>query len=209
MNSRQYMTIVEHYESCLENHGDTHLGVGWPRAEDVDTRFHIMCDLFRNDKTEDLSLLDFGCGLSHLYDYLQKNSFNQVTYSGLDLSDQFIDMSINKYPQNNYYCLDILESSHLLPQFDYVIINGIFTQKRDLTFDEMFDFFKKMIQVIFEKANKGIAFNVMSKCVDWEKQGAFHLPFDILAEFLNASLSGNFVFRHDYGLYEYTTYVYK
>jgi hypothetical protein len=48
----------------------------------------------------------------------------------------------------------------------------------------------------------------MSKHVDWEREDLFHLPFDTLAAFLKQELSGNFVIRNDYGLYEYTTYVY-
>ena len=36
----------------------------------------------------------------------------------------------------------------------------------------------------------------------------FHLPLDLLAEFLDTLLSRHFVIRNDYGLYEYTVYVY-
>ena len=104
--------------------------------------------------------------------------------------------------------MDILEDSTTLPCFDYIIINGVFTQKLEMSFDQMFDFFKLLVQRVIIKAVKGIAFNVMSKYVDWEKDEAFHLPFDILSDFLCKSVSRNFVFRHDYGLYEYTTYVY-
>src|SRR5260221_3771151 len=31
MEDKKYLAIVSHYESCLERHGDTHLGVDWPR----------------------------------------------------------------------------------------------------------------------------------------------------------------------------------
>jgi len=55
----------------------------------------------------------------------------------------------------------------------------------------------------------GVAFNVMSKHVDWERDDLFHLPFDTLARYLIASLTRNFVIRSDYGLYEYTTYIYR
>jgi hypothetical protein len=54
-----------------------------------------------------------------------------------------------------------------------------------------------------------MAFNVMSKHVDWERDDLFHLPFDELGRWLVSSISRNFVIRADYGLYEYTTYVYR
>ena len=93
--------------------------------------------------------------------------------------------------------------------FDYIILNGVFTQKRDLTFDEMLVYFKSLIKIVFSKTRIGIAFNVMSKQVDWERDDLFHLPMDTLASFLTKDISRNFVIRNDYGLYEYTTYVYK
>jgi len=62
---------------------------------------------------------------------------------------------------------------------------------------------------VFSHAAIGIAFNVMSKHVDWERDDLFHLPFDTLAEFLEEHLTRNYVFRNDYGLYEYTTYAYQ
>jgi hypothetical protein len=73
----------------------------------------------------------------------------------------------------------------------------------------MFSYFKQLVQKVFERAQIGIAFNVMSKHVEWEREDLFHLPFDLLAEFLTKEVSRNFVFRSDYKLYEYTTYVYR
>ena len=57
--------------------------------------------------------------------------------------------------------------------------------------------------------SKGVAFNVMSKAVDWEREDLFHLPADLLIDFLTKKLTRNFIIRNDYGLYEYTTYIYK
>ena len=132
-----------------------------------------------------------------------------IIYSGLDLSEKFIEVSKAKFSQNNYYCLDILDQSSQLPCFDYVVLNGVFTEKRELSFDEMFAYFKQLLKAIFNKTGIGLAFNVMSKQVDWEREDLFHLSLEILADFLTRELSRNFIIRNDYGLYEYTTYVYK
>jgi hypothetical protein len=209
LKKSKYLEIVEHYESCLEQHGDSHLGVDWPRESDINTRFNVMLDVVGDDPSEKISLLDFGCGLSHLLDYIQTKNLSKIQYSGLDLSSKFTDFSKEKHLNNTFYYIDILTDSMKLPEFDYIIMNGVFTQKRDLTFEEMFDYFKKLISAVSEKAKKGIAFNVMSKQVDWEKDGSFHLSFDLLADFLTQQISKDFTFRHNYGLYEYTTYVYK
>ena len=210
MEARKYLDIVSHYESCLERHGDTHLGVDWPKQDDVSTRHRVMLEVIkRQPRDEIVSLLDFGCGAAHLYEHIRENGIANVEYSGLDLSNKFVELCRSKFPQNNFYCLDLLEQDETMPSFDYIVMNGVFTEKRSLTFDEMFDYFEQLVSKVFAKAEQGIAFNVMSKHVDWEREDLFHLPFDTLATFLKRELSRNFVIRNDYGLYEYTTYVYR
>ena len=93
--------------------------------------------------------------------------------------------------------------------FDYIIANGTFTEKRELTDQEMKEYFYNTLRLLWESCNKGLAFNVMSKCVDWERDDLFHLSMDELSMFLKNNLSDQFVFRYDYKLYEYTAYVYK
>ena len=200
------ITSIKHYESCLEKYGDSHLGVDWPNADEAETRYRVMLDVV-DPSQEGVSMLDFGCGASHFYQYLQRQGI-AISYSGLDISPKFIDLSRQKFPDIEYYCCDILVDSPKVPVHDYVIMNGVFTEKRSLTFDEMFDYFQRTLAAAFGKARIAVAFNVMSKQVDWERDDLFHLPIDTLAEFLTRSLSRHFVIRHDYGLYEYTVYLY-
>ena len=55
----------------------------------------------------------------------------------------------------------------------------------------------------------GVAFNVMSKLVDWERDDLFHWGFDEMAAAVGGRLSRHIRIRADYGLYEYTVYVYR
>jgi hypothetical protein len=208
-NGSNYLKIVSHYEDCLDKYGDTHRGVDWPDPADALTRYRVMLDVMRESPDIKVSLLDFGCGASHLHDYIRANQLNHIGYSGLDISEKFIRLSQEKYPATKYYCLDILEESIQLPSFDYIVLNGVFTEKRELSHDEMWKYFKQVILKIFEFTGKGIAFNVMSSQVDWERDDLFHLPMDKLAAFLVDKVSRDFVIRNDYRLYEYTTYVYR
>jgi SAM-dependent methyltransferase len=210
MEEKKYLNIVSHYESCLEQHGDTHLGVDWPKPEDVERRYRVMLEVIKPEsRSQRVSLLDFGCGASHLNEYILKQGLENIEYAGLDLSEKFVRLSQSKFPANQFFCLDVLDEKASLPNFDYIVLNGVFTEKRELSFDEMFSYFKQLVTRVFEHAAIGIAFNVMTKHVDWERDDLFHLPFDTLAEFVKKELTRNFVFRNDYGLYEYTTYVYR
>ena len=209
MHEKKYLTIISHYETCLERHGDTHLGVDWPKQADVETRHRVMLDVINPEaRGRSVSLLDFGCGAAHLNEYILKHGLKNIEYAGLDLSEKFVRLAQNKFPAQQFFCLDLLDEKVSLPSFDYIVLNGVFTEKCDLTFDEMLFYFKQLVKRVFQHTAIGMAFNVMSKHVDWEREDLFHLPFDTLAEFLRKDLSRNFVFRNDYGLYEYTTYVY-
>jgi SAM-dependent methyltransferase len=208
---KPHLAIRRYYEGKLDQHGDTHLGVDWPVAEDVPERYRVMTEVIRESAPEHpIELLDIGCGTSGLLDYLRERKLAPaIRYSGLDVSNKFLDYSRRKFPEITYYELDILDVTvENLPRFDYAVMNGVFTVKHSLTFDQMFEFFRAALLRAFAISRKGIAFNTMSKHVDWERDDLFHMPFDTLAALLTRELSRDFVFRNDYGLYEYTTYVY-
>ena len=208
MIDQKHRAIIDHYEACLTRHGDSNLGVDWPNKQDAENRYGIMLQVVR-ENSAGMTLLDFGCGASHLYPYLQRSQFAGLEYHGLDASPAFCELSRNKYPQIDYTCLDVLFAPEELREFDYVVMNGVFTEKRELSFEEMFEYFKQVMRVVFPKVRRGLAFNVMSKAVDWEREDLFHLPTDTLISFLTKELSRHIVIRNDYGLYEYTVYVYK
>ena len=120
-----YLAIVAHYEDCLAKHGDSHLGVDWPNREDALNRYRVMLGLLGPvAPDQQVSLLDFGCGASHLYEYMVEHRLTGIEYSGLDLSEQFIALSREKFPQNAYYCVDALAESATLPTVDYVVMAG-------------------------------------------------------------------------------------
>jgi SAM-dependent methyltransferase len=203
----EYSDIVKHYEGCFAKHGDTPQGVDWPNAHDAEKRYAVMADLFANASQGD-QVLDLGCGAGHFLEFLQANKLDQkVHYSGLDLSESFIAHCKAKFPSHSWYVADLLKED--LDPVDWVVMNGVFTERVNLSFEEMLTFWKRLVQRAFTHARKGIAFNVMSSQVDWQRDDLFHLPMDTMAAFVVEHLSRHTVIRRDYGLYEYTVYVYR
>jgi len=211
----EYKKLVKHYENCFDKYGDTPKGVDWTKEEQVELRYQTMIELisFREKSfihKNSKSVLDFGCGLSHLYEFILKKEINYIDYTGLEISENFFNQSKIKHPNNSYILGDILDDNYLLTKnYDYIMMNGVFTEKRDFKYDEMFKYFEKMIKKVYQYCNKGIAFNVMSKQVDWEIDYLFHVPMDDMANFLTKHITRDFIIRNDYGLYEYTVYLYK
>ncbi len=209
--SKGYEKIVKHYERCYAEHGDNHKGMDWPKLEDNHVRFQVMLQLLDWDIRHQGSsrLLDFGCGTAHLLAFIQENNLPIDAYIGLDYSQLFVDRCLEKFPTHRFIAGDVLHQDFVWPEFDYAVMNGVFTEKRELSHAEMWDYFTEVISKAFHHAQRGIAFNTMSKNVDWERDDLFHVSMDELSSFLSKNLSRNIVIRQDYGLYEFTTYLYK
>ena len=204
-----YKQIYEHYENCLDKHGDNHKGVDWPNKEDVMKRYRVMLEVIK-DKSKVVKLLDFGCGCGHLLTFIKNENIKNIEYYGLDISKKFIDLCKRKFPDNKFYCIDVLKDNiSFLPSFDYVIINGVFTEKINLGYEEMFSFFSLILKKIFTKTDIGIAFNTMSPIVDFKRNDLFYLSHDELGNFLHKNLTRNYIINNNYKLWECTTFVYK
>jgi SAM-dependent methyltransferase len=211
-----YLKIANHYSELFSKYGDVPQGYDWSNEKDMETRYKVMRGLFNPLLFEKTSVLDFGCGAGGFYDYIKRFSF--IEYSGIDINEFSIKKARAKFPTADFGLLDIhseegewaFNNPRICKQeYDYIICNGTFTVKRDLTQNQMNEFMCSTLEKLWTKTNKGIAFNVMSKLVDWERDDLFHVSMDQLCQWLLDNLSRNFIIRNDYGLYEYTIYVYK
>jgi len=209
MDPQRYLRIVEHYERRLGEFGPTHKGVDWPKAEDVDVRNAVMLGLCPAAGPR-ASLLDLGCGIGLLPDFLRaRGMLERFDYHGVDLSPRMIAAAQARHSGLRFEARDVLERPLADASFDYVVMNGLLTVKASLTQPEMEEFATSIIAAAFRTCRRGIAFNVMSEHVDWKRDDLFHWPFDRAAEFLKRACSRHVVFRADYGLYEYTAYVFR
>jgi SAM-dependent methyltransferase len=202
-----FAALVAHYEDCFARHGDTPQGVDWPNAEQATMRYRVMAELMREH--EAVSVLDFGCGAGHFLDYLRQSKYRDVAYSGLDLSPKFIELCLRKFPGVPFACLDAMKAEARLPQADYIVLNGVFTERCGVAHDTMFDAMTALLVKLFAHARRGLAFNVMSTHVDWQRDDLFHVAYDRIGRFVVDRLSRHHLIRADYGLFEYTVYVYK
>ena len=197
-------------EEVLREHGDSHLGAGYTRTVgEATSQYALMLEVVRETKVP-VQVLDFGCGLAHMLDHINaRPDLAHIRYSGLDLSQDFLDAARLRHPEADLFLLDALANEEALSEYDYIILNGVFNYRGELGYDEAKAYWQSLVALVFRHARQGIAFNNMSKHVDWERDDLFHLPFDEMASFVKANLSRHFVIRHDYPAFEYTTYVYR
>ncbi|MEZ5578524.1 MAG: class I SAM-dependent methyltransferase [Candidatus Competibacteraceae bacterium] len=120
--------------------------------------------------------------------------FNMLVW----ISQAFIDICKKKYSNISFFNIDILQPNISLPSFDYIIMNGVFTEKIDLTFEQMFVYFCSMIEKIYPYCKQAMAFNLRSKQVELEDAKLFHLSLDELASwFLTNKFGRCFRIRND------------
>uniref|UniRef100_A0A6C0M1G4 Methyltransferase type 12 domain-containing protein n=1 Tax=viral metagenome TaxID=1070528 RepID=A0A6C0M1G4_9ZZZZ len=204
----KYKNIYKHYEKCLEENGDSHLGVDWPNYDDMIRRYKIMLNILKySNKNQNSSILDFGAGCGGMYDFIKSNNYN-LNYTALDISQKFCNTIKKKFNDIDVLNIDILKQE-INSNYDFIILNGVFTEKRDLNDTEMWDFFTNILKKLWKNTNIGISFNVMTPIVDWKDDKLFYLSYDILGKFLKENLSRNYIFNQSYGLWEYTVYVFK
>ncbi len=205
-----YKTLQHHYEECLLKYGPNAKGMDWPNPSDLEKRFSALTTVMDVKTDTQAKVLDLGCGVGLLIDFLEsKNLLSSIEYKGMDISEKMINQAKQLYPNSYFEVRDILINKLPVNSFDYIIMNGLFTEKRELTQNQMMDFFEKMIKEVYKAARKGISFNVMSSHVDWKRDDLFHLELDNLVSFLVKSCSRRIKINMDYGLYEYTVYVMK
>jgi SAM-dependent methyltransferase len=202
------MDLVRHYEACFLRHGRTPQGVDWPNASDLVIRFEVMLGVLRAAPRRP-SVLDLGCGPGLLVDHLQATGrLGAIDYSGVDLSEPMLEAARAAWPAYAFACRDIVAEPLETASVDYALLNGVLTERRTMSQARMRAFALDILDAAFRAARVGVAFNVMSKLVDWERDDLFHWGFDDMAQAVAQRLSRHLVIRADYGLYEYAVYVF-
>lgn len=210
MDSLAYREIVKHYEQCLALHGPTHKGMDWPKEHDLKTRFDVMLAVIRPETEPSATLLDLGCGAGLLVDRLkERDLFDPRRYRGLDLSSKMVAAAKERHPEVRFEVRDILQRPLRPRSIDYIIMNGVLTEKLALSQAVMEAYARRLIKAAFDACAQGIAFNVMSSHVDRRRRDLFHWSLDRAVHFLVKECSRHIVIRMDYGLYEHTIYVYR
>ena len=208
MTDGSYHAIIAHYEDCLREHGDGPRAVDWKSARDAAVRYDVMLGMVR-DRAAPATLLDFGCGLGALRGHMAGSGLSGINYTGLDASAAFAAAARERNPGVEILCLDVLSDGAALSSYDYIVMNGIFTRRHDLPVEAMDAYLRRLLPVVFRSCRVGLAFNVMSKAVDWEGDALFHPDPGALLDFISRALTRHFVVRNDYGLHETTCYLFR
>lgn len=196
-----------HYAGTFDRHGATSRGVDWGAPQDVEIRYSRMLDVIQEDGSRPVSLLDVGCGYGGLYQYAQSRGIS-LRYTGIDVADNMIAHATQAFPDARFICADVFEFEPDAP-FDYVVCNGILTQKLSTSIKEMDRYCQRLIKRLFDCCGTGVAFNVMTTKVNFMAENLYYRnPVELLA-YCMSEVTDKVRLDHAYPLYEYTMYLYK
>jgi dTDP-4-amino-4,6-dideoxygalactose transaminase len=202
--------LLQNYDRMLLSHGDTARGANWPNEANRRIRFDVMLDVIASAAEGPTVLCDLGCGTGELLAHIRERGLRNITYIGVDRSAAALSYARAKFPDATFIEIDVNSSADLTQiACDYLVANGLFTVKWEMSSDQMWLFLKSTISRVWPLVRRGIAFNVMSKIVDWERDELFHLAMDDAASFLHELAGRRVRLRADYGLFEYTAFAYK
>ncbi len=195
--------LIEYFEQRLARHGDDPRAVDWNGVESQYLRFEVLTQAAELRSGD--SLLDVGCGLGHLVDYLEHLGL-EVDYTGLDLSGRMIEAARERRPDLRFVRHDLLSGEgDPLParRYDVVLNSGMFHLKTESVSDAEFEaFVEGMVRRMWELTGRATVFNLMTEFVDWREPKLYYAPLGRWIPFFR-SLTRWFVIRHDYPLYEF------
>jgi hypothetical protein len=195
--------VISIYKKAFEENGDSTNSVLTPKGRQ-DIRFE---NLLKNIKTDNqYSLMDFGCGLAFLKEYIEKLDL-PIVYSGSDIVDDFISHNSKKYPNNEFILLKgkkIFDKS-----YDYIVCSGVFNLLYVENIEEHEQIVFNTLQQLFEKCNHSLSLDFMTDKVDFMQDGAYHQNISNLIAFAQKNLSKRIILNHSYMPYEFTITIFK
>lgn len=193
--------LKEHFVPFIEQYGDSFKSVNWGSKESQNLRFDMLLNPFIESNVSEnrLSVLDVGCGLGHLYTFLQDKGL-PIDYRGIDIVPDMVAKAKERHPDVRF---DVGTVSDLLEEsYDIVVASGIFY----VAYDQ--ESMNTELAKMFSLCRRGIAFNSLSKWAPELKQPDFYAdPLEVLS--FCRTLSTCCTLRHDYFPHDFTVHVFR
>ena len=156
------------------------------------------------------SILDVGCGVGGLYDYLNEQGVD-CDYSGFDISEDMIRYAKNKHQEvsDRFILHDILHQT-TEKKFDYVISNGPMNIKLANGVND--SMVCALVEQMLALSRIGIALSMTSALTEKPNSGTYYFdPITILAKVLifckNTRLDHTYL-PHDFTIFCYNKSLY-
>nr|VFJ94461.1 MAG: Methyltransferase domain-containing protein [Candidatus Kentron sp. LFY] len=207
--SHKYVSEIlsDHYRKTFREYGATSKGVDWGDKEcSAKLRQEVMLEVIKKNNQHS-TILDVGCGYGALADAIQEKQLS-LSYTGIDIVHEMVREGKRRHPNYSFVCGDILNTD--MGKYDYVVCNGILTQKLKTSILEMNEFAQSLVKLMYGICKIGIAFNLMTTYVNFQRDNLYYRNPSEMLSWCMSELTPHVRLNCAYDLwYEYTVYLYK
>ena len=194
--------IKRQYREAYLRHGRSPSAVLCPKGRQS-LRYAAL--LARSDPTG-RSLLDFGCGLAHLCDFLDEQGI-ECQYTGVDFVQEFIDDNTVRFPNRKFVQLD--DFSQLKGDYDIVLASGVFNIKYVVDENENRRLVEGYLKQLFSRARHVLSVDFMTMHVDFSREEAYHPDPAQMLQFAIENIGRRVVLDHSYLPYEFCLTIFR
>ena len=163
--------------------------VGWRSRRNQELRFGSLLKI--GDMTGQ-RILDLGCGLGCLYGFLKSQNWDGE-YTGYDILGFMVKGAQKRFSGIHFEKRDFI-SQPPDRKWDYILINGVFNHK----VKDNWAWIEQMVSLALQKAEKGVAFNILVTGQGWGDQDLFYADPDELEKKASRWTGGNYRLVRDY-----------
>lgn len=157
MEESRKSIIVDHYINRVNDLNiPDYKVVDWESEEAQNLRFKALIEHFNMSSNV---LLDVGCGVGSLAEYIDKNNIN-LYYIGIDIMPEMVERAKSKIYKNinpQFMTMDFFKKTDIKDDVDYIYTSGIF----NLNLGNNEEFLKEAIEAFLLAARKGVCFNLL------------------------------------------------
>ncbi len=147
--------LKSHYEPRLEAYDEGYAIHDWESRDTQRLRFDV---LIEHASLGGARLLDVGCGVGDLYEYLRCVRGIEVDYVGVDILEAMVGAAKQRHRDAQFYCADLIESNPFEPRsFDVVYCSGTF----NLSIEDHEAFAVSMLSVLTTLFRERLVFNML------------------------------------------------
>lgn len=196
--------IKKIYRDSFEAHGVSSSAMLMPKGRH-DARFGMLCQVLSD--FEAASLLDYGCGLGFLCEYLQSNR-PDVQYCGMDMVDDFIESCLQRLGTKGRF--EAISPDQVIDEtFDVVYASGVFNLSTSADESESLNYVRDRLHSLFAITRKALVVDFLSPDVDFVQTSAQHIRYETVLNWFVPRLTRRWSLLHHYLPYEYSLVLYR
>jgi SAM-dependent methyltransferase len=196
-------SVTAQYQDAYRQYGREDLrSIFSPKGRHLE-RFTTLSSSIQKDG---FSILDYGCGLGHLYPFLQQR-FQNFQYTGVDIVPEFVRDNQAIYPDAKFQLIQ--GYPEVAGRYDYVFSSQVFNLMYFDNIQQQKQLIFETLTHLFEKTNSAMAIDFMPADVDFMQEGAYHQDVMEIYQFVRNKLTRRLSINQSHLPFEFTVIAYK